>query len=339
MRLQTIATTAGLFVCVSLAWELMSARAELRTLADENRRVSDAIAETTEKSARLLSEAEERALEISARRQVVLATMTAEQRARSVVGPLIARIKADHAIKPPPPSPMPPPSPPMAQYFLELMSDPKYNAAVKQMERGHAWMFYEGKLREAGLSADEMNRVLDLLAEREMVRWDYNSLAKDQADLNEFPSQIQSRRTEILDEIRREIGDRKFAKITEDVPQRHVTVGPAGRTEWTTKSRDVVPHPLGVRPEFSALERRLSYSAEPLSKPQMSELAGLAERVGFTRGSLLLDATFVERTRSILSAGQQTGLDELKVEAEAFKARSQLPTSAVTPQAASSSRK
>lgn len=330
MRRYSLLTSLGLCVCLALAWYLYEARAELRQLAAETQQVNATNATLGGTTQTVQIETASRAEATERRRRLALTTLSAADRARGVVGPLIARIKAEHAAHPPTTEPpfVPPPMPPTGMFFPELMGDPTYNGLVKQSKRIEAEHLYRATFEAAGLSQDQIDRVLDLAAELGMVPEEFASAARQAGvSINEVRAQINSKQDEIMGEIQQVVGDRAFAAITKEVPISVTTANADGTlSNSQIMKRNFVTINNGGSGLILPIERRLSYSSEPLSDTQMAQFTQLIDSLKPIGASpLVRHQPFLQGARAILSPAQQAGLDQLVGEFDAWQTRAKLP--------------
>lgn len=244
-----------------------------------------------------------------------------------MIGNLLASIKAEYLAHPPPPRPLPPPFPPIGEYFPELISDPAYSRLVKEEQKATAEYTVGDRLKQLGVSAPIYAKVVDLVAEETVSRLDYQSLAKT-GKTGEFDGQMGSLHQQTLEQIRKVLGEALYLQFTQERTSIYRSIQDGVVTEHTDSVRDL-PFDNGASTRFASLERRLSYSSEPLTEDQHAALEGMAQKnsMGLV-GNRYLKSPEI---RALLTAAQQAGLDELAAEAEAQTKRSKLPQSSAKP--------
>ncbi|MBI2511530.1 MAG: hypothetical protein HYV96_06090 [Opitutae bacterium] len=300
---------------LALAWTRL--RAEARALASERENFARSDRALEQEQAALVRREVDMQLDVAERKRVVLATQSAADRARANVGGYIARLKAEHAGRAPlvrlPPPPM---TMGGGRIFPELMSDPEYNALYARRTRLWLESYRGGVLRGLGVSEEVVAKAVDLLAEEQTSLVDLQSLNAGK-DYTKLRTQLQN-----------ETAAQLQALLGEETYKRYV-----GETE---------PVRGDARYATTSLERRLSYSVEPLTDEQKAQLRayeaaqdyGSKEffqkqaqiiREARKTGTIPVDEARLAFYRSVLTPQQMEAVDELHREAEAGLKRSLLP--------------
>lgn len=216
--------------------------------------------------------------------------------------------------------------------FPELLGDPEYRAlARKVLEK----LGPQYRVDEFKTSPEVKQKLLDLLVDVQLVRYDYQAALLASGDLN-------IRRDS--DAIKREQAElmKEYNELTRGLER----VSPAAESQM---SPEKIAQSTGDW-IASNCERRLSYSDTPLSQDQTSKLSELfnlsvkermaalrsfsqaraqARATGTTlsvnRAALEYSDTVLEKAAAFLSETQLAGLRELQAEELAMKERSLLP--------------
>jgi len=216
--------------------------------------------------------------------------------------------------------------------FPELLGDPEYRAlARKVLEK----LGPEYRVAEYKTSPELAQKLIDLLVDAELVRYDYQAALLSTGDLN-------VRRD--FDAIKREqaVIMKEYDSLTRDLERS----SPSSRDQSLPENI-----PSVVANQFaSTCKLRLSYSDTPLSQDQTAKLsdlfnesykAGMAALRSFNqaraqarasgkpasvdRASLQYSDAILEKAAAFLSEPQLAGLRELQAEELASKERSLLP--------------
>lgn len=326
MRTQSLMTVIGLGACVVLAWFIYDTRQQIDAVANERKHIEATVKEAAQQIADTQRDIATVAAQTSERRQLILATLPAAERMRNVVGPLLARIKEEHLRNPPPAPEPPPPFPPNGSFFPELMGDPEYSQCVKEWYRLIWGERHRKRLTELGLTAEKIGRVVDLIAEKEMVQQDFRSLLGENASTVDAQRKQREARENVMREIEQTMGAEAFDRFLESVPHPNVRIGPGGtRTETVEYTREFPMPSATKRDQIGQLERRLSYSNEPLTDGQATRIVDATLRSG------RYVPAYSDAMREFLTPGQQFAIDELQAEQEASRRRSKLPKVETTP--------
>lgn len=324
MKRGIIFSLFGLGVVLALALVWARARAATQSLIAERGTLRRADAELVTRRAVWERRSIEIESSIAERKRTVLATQSAAERARVTVGPLVARLKAAHAGLKPTRPPDPPTPAGGASYFPELMSDPEYSALYTKSTR--AWMAscHGPKLRRLGLTEEVVARAVDLLTEEQVSLADVHNLAGSsplRPPSGEFNQMQQQIREETQVQLKALLGEDAYRRYKDaNVPFSDTAAGFAVRS----------------------LERRLSYSEEPLSSEQIARLQTFeaaryasareyfqqqreTDREARKMGAIPSDEAKLAFYRSVLTPRQMEAVDELHREREAALKRDLLP--------------
>lgn len=323
MRTRLFIIAVGLLVAATLAVVLVRSRAAARAVAEER--------ETLARSDRALGEQRtafaRRVVEVQGdlmdRKRAVLSTQSAADRARPHVGAWLARLKAEHAARPPV---LRPPAPPQitggGAFFPELMSDPEYNALYARSVRARLEMTRGRLLRELGVPEESIAKAIDVLADEEASLMDLQNLRRN--------GQVQPTATE-------------YSKLIETLrSETNTQLQPIlGETAYERYAAETNPVPASLRRGADRLARRLSYTAEPLTAAQQERLVSYdverwqarpATRQEIQRmmdarkqGVVPVDEDRQAFLRSVLTPAQMAAVDELHRETEAGLKRTLLP--------------
>jgi len=321
VTLRSLLLAAGLVVCVALALARFRAREESRALAAERALVEQQATELSRRVGVLRAETTASAVAVAERRQTTAATLPPAERARATAGPLIARLKAEQTANPRPPPPPGPPQGPTGSIFPELMGDLEYSRSMVAVERLNQAFDHRPRLEELGVAPALIEKVVELLAARAMVRWDYVSLLGDSAaSMGEASRRQHAQREQIAGEIQQLLGDDVYRQFCEEVP--HVTINDKTRTTTMVREIPVFRRNSGAHNMAETLQRRLSYSPEPLTNAQFVTLAAVPLRIDET--SWVHPAT-IEQVSRVLTPAQRAAVDQLRRETEAAERRRKLP--------------
>lgn len=230
--------------------------------------------------------------------QRAVSALSAADRARPKVGDLIARLKAAHAVKPPPAPIPPPPQGPKGMFFPELMDDPEYRRCYALISRPGYERREGTRLRQLGLPEGTVERIVDLMVERNM------QVLLTNGKVSRTVPGTRDKKAEIDHEIRDLIGE-KYAEY-----QKGGSAAAEGAAHMVLQK----------------LQYRLAYSGYPLGAAQVESVVS-----AFSQGdrdwrtlSLTNDAVVAEVER-LLSIEQRSALLALQEEAKASEQRSKLP--------------
>lgn len=323
MRFRVILLSAGLLA----GWGLALVWSRLNTQAQALRSQRDALRMAGEAMVRheyvLRTRASELASEIAARKSHVLVALSAAERARPRVGALLSRMKAEHAhLEPAPRLPPPPRSPSGGSLFPELMSDPEYSALFAKTSRD---LFRDQArvLRSFGMREETVQKVVDILTEEFVSAIDLHNLN------GSSPSSPTSapEYTKLREQLERDTQTQLRALLGEDLYSRFLS--------------ETEPSKRALRIPTEALERRLSYSPEPLGTTQIEQLQSFEASRGDVRelqraeaqrlrearktGVIPVDEAKLAFYRSVLTPRQMEAVEELHREREAAFKRQLLP--------------
>ncbi|WP_415910301.1 hypothetical protein [Oleiharenicola sp. Vm1] len=327
MKTRLMIIGCGLIAGLVLALTWVSLRAEMRALVSERENFAQSDRALVKEHASFQRRVVEVQGDLAERKRVMLATQSAADRARANIGSYVARLKAEHAGRAPVVRPPPPPTVTGGgAYFPELMSDPEYNALYAQSVRLSLKSYQGGALRKLGLPDDVMEKAIDLLAEEQASLMDLHNLAGSNPLQPSNSKEIQQMRKQLAQETQAQLktllGEEGYARYKDE------TEGSAAQRQYATQP----------------LERRLSYSEEPLSAEQKARLDAYeaaqdyGSRAFFQKqaqiyrearrtGTIPVDEARVAFYRSVLTPAQMAAVEELHREAEASLKRSLLPRS------------
>lgn len=326
MRTRIIVSGVGLVVALVLALTWLRLRAETRALAHEREELARSDRALEREQAAFARRVVDLQRDVAERKRVVLASRSAADRARANVGAFVARLKAEHVGRAPV---VRPPAPPMTtgggRFFPELMGDPEYNALYARSMRSSVEFLAGRTLRKLGVPEAVVAQAIELLVEQQASFRDLQSL---NASSPVSPSGKEF--SKMWDQLRRETGAQLQALLGDEAYARY-----QDETEGAGSQ---------VRHATEALERRLSYSAEPLSAAQRAQLQAYeaaqdhGSRAFFEKqaqiyrearqtGTIPVDEAKAAFYRSVLTPGQVAAMEELHRESEASLQRSLLPRS------------
>lgn len=316
MKTRIVMTGIGVVAGLVLALAWMRLRTEARGLGSEREIFARSDRALEQEQAAFARRVVEMQLDVAERRRVVLATQSAADRARANVGGYVARLKTEHAGRAPIVRPPPPPATTGGgRFFPELMSDPEYNALYARSTRVWLDSFRGNALRGLGVPEDAVSKAVDLLAEEQASLVDLQSLHAGK----EFTKLWTQLHNETAAQLQSLLGADLYARYLDQ------TEGAAARRQYSTQ----------------ALDRRLSYSAEPLTDGQKAQLQSYEESSGAPSplqraelermrearktGTILVDEAKLAFYRSVLTPRQMEAVEELHREAEASLQRRLLP--------------
>ncbi len=325
MKTRVVVIGVGVVVGVVLALVWTRLRAEERAMVDEREAFARSDRALEQAHAAFARRVVDMQLDVAERKRVVLATQSAADRARANVGGYIARLKAQHAGRAPivrlPPPPM---TTGGGRTFPELMSDPEYSALYAKSQRQWLSSYRGGTLRKLGVSEDLIAKAVDLLVEEQASSMDLHNLAGSSPMKPSTAKEIQQVRTQLHQETQAQLK----ALLGEETYQRYKdeTEGTGQQVQYATQS----------------LERRLSYSDEPLSTEQLALLQSYEttqnygsreyfqkiaklEREARQSGVIPVDEEKLAFYRSVLTPRQMAAVEELHREREAALKRQLLP--------------
>lgn len=325
MRTRIIVTGVGLVVAAVLAFAWVRLRAEASAVARERETFARSDRALEREQAAFARRVVEMQLDVAERKRLILATQSAADRARVNVGGYIARLKAEHAGRAPV---VRPPAPPMTtgggRSFPELMSDPEYSALYAKSLRLALSEYRGGTLHKLGVPDDVVAKAIDLLVEEQASAMDLHNLAGTNPLQPGNAREIQQMRAQLAQETQAQLkallGAETYARYK-------------GEVEGTGRQVQLATAPL---------DRRLSYSDEPLTTDQLERLqeyeaaqgygsreyfqkAARLEREVRTSGVLPVDEAKLAFYRSVLTPRQMEAVEELHREREAALQRSLLP--------------
>lgn len=258
------------------------------------------------------------------RKRAVLVSLSAAERARETVGPLVERLKAAQAGRPPVSNlPPPPTAAGGGMFFPELMSDPEYNRLYARVQRSFVARHFGGVLRGLGVNEESIEKAVDLLAEAQASAMDLQNLTGTRPGEGTSGAVVQLRQKqedETQQQLKALLGDKIYRRYKEE------TEGVGSQGKYATES----------------LERRLYYSEAPLTAEQRERLQayeaaqGYGSREFFQKqnqasrearktGVIPVDEAKRAFYRSVLTPRQMEAVEELHAEAEAGLKRSLLP--------------
>ena len=208
-----------------------------------------------------------------------------------------------------------------------MLADPSYRAAAVAEQRFELQTEHPQLAAELGLSKDEVDRFLDLLAEQS-VR-EYESAIKEQPG-----EDVQQRRKKLLEQQQQErrefLGEQQFQRWTEYVN----SAGARGvvsqlRTQLATSSSPL--HEGQIKPLVKALaaeqQRHWAEREENHSSAQWTDETPLAERVAYMERRAELVEQSVARSREVgamyLDSTQQR-IFAAMLEAQSERARAEV---------------
>lgn len=325
MRTPIVAIGIGLVAGLLLALTWGRLRAEARAAASERESFARSDRALEQEHASFARRVVDMQLDVAERKRVVLATRSAADRARANVGSYVARLKAEHAGRAPivrlPPPPM---TTGGGRSFPELMSDPEYSALYAKSQRVWLKSYRGGTLRRLGVPDEVVDKAIDLLVEEQASSMDLHNLAGSNPLTPSNTKEIQQLRAQLAQETQAQLkallGEQTYARYKDE-------------TEGT-----------GRQAQFATylLERRLSYSDEPLTPEQQERLQAYEAAQGYGSREYFQKAAQLEREarktgaipgdeaklafyRSVLTPQQMEAVDELHREAEAGLKRRLLP--------------
>jgi hypothetical protein len=306
---------------LTLVWGRLKARAQVLSAECEALRAAgDAL---TRDEVAWRARASEVNSEIAARKTQVLASLSAGERARPRVGPLLMRMKAEHAhLGPANRLPPPPRSPSGGSLFPELMSDPEYNALFAKTSRS-LFQDHARALRKLGVNEETVQKAVDLLTEEFVSAADLHNLTGSSpsrpTSAPEYTKLREQLERDTQTQLKQLLGDHLYLRF----------------------SNDTDPSKRALQIPTEALERRLSYSPEPLTTIQLEQLQSFeasrgdprelqradAQRMREARktGVIPVDEAKVAFYRSVLTPRQMEAVEELHREREAALKRELLP--------------
>jgi len=319
MKTRWFVIGAGLIGGVGLALTWVSLRAELRAVVKER----ENFAQSDRALAKERTFFERRVVEVQGdlgeRKRVMLATQSAADRARANVGPFVAKLKTEHAgralvVRPPPP----PAVTGGAAFFPELMSDPEYNALYAQRARHLLQITRAADFRKLGVPEETVSKAIALLADEQAATMDLQNLGGGALG-KDF--------SKLWDQIHRETAEQLQALLGAPTYQRYLA---------QDESANVMQR-MGA----DRLERRLSYSVEPLTPAQVTQLVAYETSLGDPRkvqqaewertrearknGVIPVDEARLAFYHSVLTPTQMAAVEGLHRESEASLKRSLLP--------------
>lgn len=325
MKARVIFIGGGLVLGFVLALVWVRGRAESRALAMEREALVRADALLVKERAAFERRAVETQSGIAERKRAVLATQSAADRARANVGHLVARLKAAHAGRSPK---VRPPRPPVgaggSSYFPELMSDPEYSGLYARSQRLWLNQYRGGTLRRLGLPEETVAKAIDVLVEGDVAVMDVHNIARSspvRPPAGELATMEQQLRDETEAQLKALLGAETYQRYKE-------------QTEGTIRDR--------ARYATQPLERRLSYSEEPLTTEQLERLrefetsqsngspeyyrkVAQLDRDARKTGVIPVDEAKLAFYRSVLTPRQMEAVEELHREREAALKRELLP--------------
>lgn len=325
MSARLVFVASGLVIGVVLALVWTRGRAESRALAIEREALARADALLVQERAAFERRAVETQGNIAERKRAVLATQSAADRARAKVGHVVARLKAAHAGRPPKVrAPAPPVGAGGSSYFPELMSDPEYSALYAKSQRLWLNQYRGGTLRRLGLPEETVAKAIDVLVEGEIAVMDVHNIAGSspfRPPVGELAKLQQQLRDETAAQLKALLGAETYQRYKE-------------QTEGTMRDQ--------ARYATQSLERRLSYSEEPLTAEQLGRLHEFEVAQGYgseayyrkvapldrearKTGVLPVDEAKLAFYRSVLTPRQMEAVEELHREREAALKRELLP--------------
>jgi hypothetical protein len=211
--------------------------------------------------------------------------------------------------------------------FPELMSDPEYSALYAKHQR--LWLNERsgGTLRKLGVPEELIAKAVALLVEEQASSMDLHNIAGSSPMQPSNAKEIQQMRTQLYEETQTQLkallGEETYKHYKDE------TEGGGRQVQYATQS----------------LERRLSYSDEPLLPEQLTHLqayeatqgygsreyfqkAAQLEREARKSGTLPVDEARLAFYRSVLTPRQMEAVEELHREREAGIKRSLLPKAA-----------
>jgi hypothetical protein len=300
-----IATRGSWLLCLALSLLWLRSHASSRQLDAECAVVHTDNRQLAQRASALERTTAGIADEIATKRNV-LGVQSLGSPWRATVLPVIARLKQQQELSPPPPRRPGPPSGPNGIIFPELMSNPEYSRLVFLLECETTRQRMDATLAGLGLTVEAAEKVISLLAEKQVLRLDYLQLAGDNAHRDGFARAQQKQRQEIDLQIRAVMGDKAYQNFDSDaVFTPRMTVAP--------------------------LEVRLSYSESPLRPQQADWLAALAVAGDNHRSDPLFNESLLHQARTILDPAQWEALRQLQAERRAHERRAKLPKSSELP--------
>lgn len=258
------------------------------------------------------------------RKRAVLVSLSAADRARAAVGPLVERLKAAQAGRPTVPSlPPPPTAAGGGMFFPELMSDPEYSRLYARVQRNFIARRVGGVLRGLGVNEESIEKAVDLLAEEQTSSMDLHNLTGTTPGGGMSGSVAQLRHQQVEEtqkQLKALLGDEVYQRY------KYETQGVGAQLKYATDN----------------LERRLYYSEQPLTPEQRARLQSYeatqdygsrqyfqkvaqVDREARKTGVIPVDEAKLAFYRSVLTPRQMEAVDELHREREAALKRELLP--------------
>lgn len=328
---------AGLISVVILAGLYLRAEIQLRNFAATLAQLEADCSSAEQKAATLRSTVEQVPKETTL--LVVDEKSTPEETRHNATLAVIARIKAAHEATPTlqPKKRIPPPVGPMGLYFPELLSDPEYSAAYLVHLRSGLRTFKKPELLRLGLSDEVSEKIITVLAERQMALEDSKQLAGDRKGV---PGKL---RTAITEDTNRQLlqlmGSDVYQKYMASEPTVVVVPnadGKGGTGYYVPSHETLVADSRSML--VPRLATRLSFSEAPLQPAQADQLAELlaasSTGLGDRPYKIMFTDAFIEKTSAVLSPNQVEALRQLQAEQKAAEQRAKLPKSSELPRSA-----
>lgn len=334
--LSLVVTIFGLAASVVLAVMLTRELQADARVRDTLSLATATVDRSLQQQAGLTAEVEELARQTEERRVQMLLLLPPAERARTVVGPLVARIKADHAAHPRPRRPLPiPPILPSRMLPPEIRDDPVYLRAEFMGRRSLLdWQFRE-RVSAAGLPDATVERVLDLLTEHAMVDEDLLVTARDSSGNvdSHFMEIARTQKAEIAETLRALVGEQVYETLW--TSRRTFNLDPVTQVK-TWRIEKTLGGITDGKWRLQALSARLSYSMAPLNDQQRQSMIAALGRADLAGEDLLtregrLAPAFVAIAKASLRPEQLGALAELEAEAQAAEKRRRLPKIETTP--------
>jgi hypothetical protein len=222
----------------------------------------------------------------------------------------------------------------MGMVFPELMANAEYARCLFVMSRGHIETTHRKVLETLGCDPRTVEAAIDLLTERQLLRYDVRSL--DPKAMGPATGATEQKlRDELEQQLRGLLGEDKYDRFQEPRSSRAILRKPDGTVEERSISFSTVPTmhvETRQRGMVDVLARRLSYSDEPLAPAQrealVTALTALARKDGSQRmpsPEQWSEPELAAAFKSVLKPGQLPAVEALQAETAAFRRRSQLP--------------
>ena len=248
------ARTNGKTLQAALTTAQATADEALRSSAEDNNRITALNAEISE---------QQKALGHTPKAQ--------ETKRRAAALVVIEQLKLAHEKTPPTPRQKAPPNGPTGGpfLFLELLSDPEYNQLYAQQNLRMTRYIEGRKLRELGLSPEAFEKVITILAEKQMSLTDYHQITGNTRSSGDFAKQL----TEASDKALKEVMGEEIFRRWEatDEPKMVFVPNATGTGMHAVASHEALV--AQAKQYLPKLSTRLSYTDTPLAAEQTGQLA------------------------------------------------------------------